>query len=334
MLLKTGAISVLFYAGLILPGLAQDNNFAQANGDDSLAAGVQRQYNLFDLGIWGSVAGINDRGQVAGKNNANGHAFLWEHGTVTDLGALGPDPHAISQARGINGNGEVVGISSGTGPTHSFLWRNGRLTDIGVFYASGINDRDEVAGYAAAGAAWHAVLWYRGKITDLGTLGGENSFARCVNNLGQVAGDSNVGVATHGFLWRNGKMIDLGTLGGDYSQVAGINDRAQVVGSSLTSQGEGHGFIWEHGKMTDIGKIYPVAINNRGQVTGDLEVGFQTSHAVLWDHGVITDLGTLSTSLNDSHALGMNNRAQVVGYANGGSIDGEVFIARPVRGPE
>src|SRR4051794_38059592 len=102
MLFKAGAVSILFYAALVLPGAAQ-----AVNEDSAATEARAYQYKLLDLGIWGSVAGINNRGQVVGKNNANNHAFMWDRGTVTDLGALGTNPYEISQAMGINSHGEI-----------------------------------------------------------------------------------------------------------------------------------------------------------------------------------------------------------------------------------
>jgi probable HAF family extracellular repeat protein len=94
------------------------------------------QLSITDLGTLGGgdcslpgrefsqANGINDRGQVVGGSSTDGcsiHAFLWEKGKMTDLGALpGGD---FSQARGVNNRGQVVGGSdTASGAVHAVLW--------------------------------------------------------------------------------------------------------------------------------------------------------------------------------------------------------------------
>ncbi len=54
---------------------------------------------------------INSLGQVVGWSdleNGDDHAFLWQNGAMTDLGALGG---TFSQAFGISPAGKIVGMS-------------------------------------------------------------------------------------------------------------------------------------------------------------------------------------------------------------------------------
>ncbi len=126
--------------------------------------------NLGNLGgtAWNTPMAINNEGQVAGFSdlkgdqggaNPNFHAFLWtkEHG-IQDLGTLPGD--AVSEALGINDQGQVVGVSYGAGFTNprAFIWQNGVMTDLNTLIPSGsplylqvgqeINDQGEIAGYA------------------------------------------------------------------------------------------------------------------------------------------------------------------------------------------
>lgn len=98
--------------------------------------------DLGDLGAGGSVAtDINKFGHVVGyadtrQTGANGaefivaHAFLYKNGAMRDLGALG-GPFHNSEARGLNGKGQVVGVSGGV----AFLYDGGKLYDLNALVA-------------------------------------------------------------------------------------------------------------------------------------------------------------------------------------------------------
>src|SRR5205823_12890707 len=103
-------------------------------------------------------------------------AFLWDNGTMSDLGTL-PEAND-SEAFGLNDRGAVVGDSG----------------------------NDSLDG--------HGVLWQAGNVTDLGDLGRPGTSAHAINDAGQVVGGShNFESHVHAFLWELGTMRDLGTLG-------------------------------------------------------------------------------------------------------------------------
>ena len=152
-----------------------------------------RHYRLIDLGTFGGPASyINNPAALGAPNqiNANGvavgssatsvpstpesntgvcggvdgivpfifHAFKWQAGYVTDLGALAGDDNC-SVATSVNARGEIVGQSE-----------NGIV--------------DPLFG----NKEFRAVLWKYGRIEDLGTFGGKYSVVSAINNRGQISG--------------------------------------------------------------------------------------------------------------------------------------------------
>jgi len=134
--------------------------------------------NLGNLGgyAWNTPMALNNHGQIVGFSdlpgdqhgaNPNFHAFLWtqSHG-IQDLGTLPGD--AISEALGINDQGQIVGVSFGAGFTNprAFLWQNGEMTDLNSLIPSGsplylqvaqeINDLGEIVGQASNQSAGNA----------------------------------------------------------------------------------------------------------------------------------------------------------------------------------
>lgn len=123
---------------------------------------------------WNTPMDINNRGDVAGFSDlpgdgptigdANFHAFYWSrkqfncNGNQTtgtcDLGVLAGD--FVSEALGVNDQGQVVGVSYPSG--HAFIWQNGMMTDLNTLLAPGttlvltdaqdINDQGEITGQA------------------------------------------------------------------------------------------------------------------------------------------------------------------------------------------
>lgn len=313
--------------------------------NSTISRAAELRYRLIDLGSLGGhqfyphFSGINgrllnnDRTVVGGMSTTNAdpfgwsidaftsHAFEWQSGSVTDLGANAfNDESNFSQAFGINDLGRSVGIAT----------------------------------YNASNAAtplFKAVMWKDRQMIDLGTLGGDQSYAHVINNRDQAVGWALDAVAssaqiwpTYPFpfgkqqraaLWENGSVRDLGTLGGPCAWGMGINDAGQVIGQSFTTNATGRpksvvwnsgdwpwtrpvaGFIWQNGTMVDLSNlggtwVQPLRINQRGQVIGWATMpGDSSYHPFLWDEGVIRDLGTLGG--NNGSANDMNDAGEVVG---------------------
>jgi probable HAF family extracellular repeat protein len=260
-------ITTLFAAAIAVPVLAQERSqVADGVTGKEGAAGQHHHYKLIDVGTFGGpTSSVNEVAQVVRSNGTlvggadtttpdpnfpNSclfclpdpfitHAFQWQHGVLTDLGAL-----------------------SGTNSSFAQWTSNSGLT----------------AGYSEDGTidpllgipAVHAVLWREGHIEDLGTLeGGYESGAFSINSRGQVTGVSGKSVAQQRvFLWEKGKMKDLGTLGGTSAGLLGIdgnvemNERGHIVACSETSTVNPatglpvvEPFLWEPDTMIGLGSL-------------------------------------------------------------------------------
>jgi probable HAF family extracellular repeat protein len=302
--------------------------------------------NFFDTPT-NNIAILNNRGSVSGGCastslhdtysssywwNSNGescHAFVWQNGSLADLGSLPGNNNSASTW--ISANGTAVGYSE-----------NGQIDP-------SVADLPEFS----------AVMWRDGKIKNLGSLpgGGYESSAVSVNNRGEVAGvatnlvpDGNslafynpylwflvtYGYQTRAFIWdqRDG-MQDLGTLGsGTDAEAIQINDRGQVIGNSYTSSAPGAcgspygpiplamgAFIWDKNRgMVDLGSFGGTcttaqAINESGQVVGVSSVaGDGFARAFRWENGSFRDLGG-SLGGNNTGAIAISENGQAVGFA-------------------
>jgi probable HAF family extracellular repeat protein len=178
------------------------------------------------------------------------HAFVWDHGTMTDIPTLGGSS-AFAQCP--NNRGQVIGQSNLTG-------------DVGC----------------PDSCAQHAFSWDHGTLTDLETLGGSFSLANWLNNQGEAVGGATTtnDESFHATLWKNGQITDLGTFDGDCASVGvAINSKSHVVGLSFNCDTNTLRMVlWENGSIIDLNAAIPANsslflaepdnINERGEIVG------------------------------------------------------------------
>jgi len=322
------------------------------------------RYKLIEIGTFGgpnsvynvfSRIGRNDGTFVSAANTAEAdrfapdcfdgetcfvqHAWMWNRGSLIDLGVLRDGYSSYTNA--INSRGLIVGQSQNgdldplTGTPVLYLatvWHHGRVKNLGTLgggnsIAIAATDSNFVMGAAENGLIDHSGMpgfdgvsqirafgWSGGDIFDLGTLGGEDAFPGDMNNLGEVVGASTTTqfpnsdgiIPVHPFLWSKGKLRDLGTLGGNFAGAGAINNHGQVVGTStLSGDQTSHPFIWRSGKMTDLGTLggsYGVGewINEVGDAIGySGTVEDKGLHAFLWRGRAMT-MADLGTVAGDN----------------------------------
>lgn len=174
-----------------------------------------------DIGSLGGTvtyaSSINNSGQIVGESltsdpnpnvypyvyEDNRRAFLYNNGSMQNLGTLAED--TFSAAYSINDNGQVVGQSGKSEfDTRAFLYANGAMQ-------------------------------------DLGNLGGSFAIASSINNNGLVVGRSSISedtTNTRAFLYSNGSMHDLNSFldiatkeaGWTLNSAEAINDNGLIVG--------------------------------------------------------------------------------------------------------
>src|SRR5205823_4422695 len=202
------------------------------------------------------ASAVNEAGQVVGWSQGSYpdpiHAFLWEDGTMTDLGAR---EGYTSRAFAISDVGQIVGTSN----EHAILWENGTMRDLGNTNAFDVNDEGQIVGWGLARSGqFTAVLWTTPfpppltSLTRLGQLGVSVTVATAINPAGQVVGFAKEDACdADPFIWENGTIARLSTPF-DCARAFDINAAGQVAGSGTYRFAGDDGFLWDHGVTTEL----------------------------------------------------------------------------------
>jgi probable HAF family extracellular repeat protein len=137
-----------------------------------------------------------------------------------------------------------------------------------------------------------------------------------INDLGWISGGANLAsnAEVNAELWV-GAPFDLGTLGGPNSNISWPNHttRGEIVGFSENTEANPYHESWSCSAF-----FFP------NSPTGDVCLGFA------WRAGVMTPLPPFAGGY-DSYAAGINNRGQVVGWAENGVLDPTCNNAPPTN---
>ncbi len=138
---------------------------------------VSNGETLVDIGTFGGdnsfAYDVNSHGDVVGGayltyrpgHTYDEHAFIYRNGQLIDIGTL--DGGVRAEARGINDDGWVVGVSETPNGQAGFLYDGNVMTELGslivsgfdgwtIFDISGINDDGQIVGSATNGSVIHA----------------------------------------------------------------------------------------------------------------------------------------------------------------------------------
>jgi probable HAF family extracellular repeat protein len=227
-------------------------------------------YQVQDLGPvffdWGEgqTLGINPSGTVVGTTGASSaerRGFIYQGGTMTQLGTLG----GLADVRAINARGLAVGGSiRSDGIARATSFYKGMANDLGALdethwrgsWTMDVNAAGLAVGDAWLDGAYHAAAFYRGKVIDLGTPG-YDAYATGVNDPGDIVGNGRRtadGAWEGFFIPAGGTMQILGDIEGvgSSSSANKVNNGSTVCGSTVDEDSR-HAILLRNGRLTDLG---------------------------------------------------------------------------------
>ena len=223
---------------------------------------------------------------------------------------LGTRGGIISQARAVNGNGDIAGGSHGD----VFLGHHGKRTDLGRGEAPGVNGCGESAGSPSGCPAFVISGGTRTTRPGRSRCAGGFSGAAGINHHHQIVGGSdNAQGYGHAVMWSSATITGPGTPGGTPGAGSAINDLGQVTGGAPTASEAPRVFVCSGGTVTGLGTFGPdpagQAITHHGVIAGRPGLG-----AWAWGGGTVHDLSNLvppGSGFTPGHATAINDNGQI-----------------------
>jgi probable HAF family extracellular repeat protein len=226
-----------------------------------------------------TVYGVNNAGVLVGEyiKKSKQHGFEFDHGkgvTIDNPNGTNTVCSAINSKGEI-----VGWYTASSGNNHGFLYKNGKFKEIApaaLSDASGINDNGDIVGSETdcQFCQQHAFLWNGHKFTQIDVPGAQYTGARGVNNkrdISILAPDSNNHF--HSYIYRSGHFKEITVPGASETFIQGINNVGDVLFAWDDSQQNSHGALRHSGhfykfdRKKDV-QTLPFSLNDEQLIVG------------------------------------------------------------------
>lgn len=216
--------------------------------EDAATAGAPLQlFRGADIDSSGRVVGFARDASIPA-----GRGFLWDNGTIVDLGNLpGTPPQRLSTAQALNDAGVVVGhADDSSGFQRAFRWESGAMVDL------------------------HAQAGVPGRTSD----------AHDISPSGLIAGSADfvadlIDLRTPALFHPDGTVESIATFGGGIGETLAVNASGDAVGFATYANGTQAAFLHRNGVRIDLNELIDPAsgwtltdgrtITDAGVITGN-----------------------------------------------------------------
>ncbi len=287
--------------------------------------------------------GINNHGEIVGDYTINGvtHSFVLTHGrfvTVDVPGAILTALAGINSSRSLAGVYTMPDKSSHTIMIKNDVFINSDYPDNAVTQGNGINDAGDLAANCTIAGVTHGCVRSNGTFSLFDYPDAAFTGAYGISGSGDTVGRyRDAAGVTHGFIYSGGKFTAIDIPGSTATAVSAINSVGDFAGR-YTSDGISHAFVMNSPvtsyTITDLGVLHGGSFSqasqgntDNGLIAGVSDTPDGTQHAVLWQFGQSIDLAAKGLGGQNSFAVGLNEKAVVVGQAETAESDTEDFCA-------